>query len=124
MPYTITVDRDIGAIVMRAFGDGNRDEGLRAIAEALDLARDNGRHSVLLDIRDLAYIPTNADASVISGRLAELAGVGVRIAILAPRGAAYGVARMVGTLTALLGARVNVFEKHAEAVQWLQVPVT
>lgn len=122
MPYEIRVEEEAGVVEIRAYGEGSREEGMRAFAEGLRLARDVEVHAVLLDILELEFIPSNADASVFSGGLAELGSAGLRIAIVAPPGAAYGVARMVAILTELVGARVTVFESREDAMRWFALP--
>lgn len=118
MPYAITVNDELKAVHARAFGAGTREEGVRLIREALEHARAAGARAVIMDILELDFVPSNADASVFSGQLAEVGKGTVRVAVVAPPGAPYGVARMVAILAELSGAPVTVCTSLEEATSW------
>lgn len=118
MPFALTYEQRIRTVHARAYGTGRREEGLDLIAGAFDLARQRDARALIIDILDLEFVPSNADASVFSGRLAEIGRLGVRVAIVAPAGAPFGVARMVGILAELTGASVTVCTSLEEAFQW------
>jgi hypothetical protein len=72
-------------------------------------------------LRDLAYVPTNAEARYIGERHGEIgAAYGWRVAYLASEGAQFGVARMVEILSGFRGAAARVFSTEAEALAWLR----
>lgn len=120
MPYSISIDDALRAVVLRAWGAGSHQEGTRAFDEALGTAREHGLSALVIDILELDYVPSNAEASILSGKLGAHGGNRLSVGIIAPPGAPFDRARVVGTLTELLGARVRVFESRDAVESWLR----
>lgn len=110
-----------GLLQARGQGRGNLGEG-RELIDALH-ARAAGERivGVLIDIRELAYLPTAEEAHSLGEWYATFSvACRARIAFLAPPGAEFGVARMVGIIAELRGAAAAVFSDSADALAWLQ----
>jgi hypothetical protein len=121
MPYQVSVDLNRSAVIARAFGTGTRNEGLQLLHESSELARAHAVKSVLIDILELDFLPTSNEAKEFASGLAQIASHGLRVAVVVPPGAAFGMARMVRTLTELLGVEVALFTSDEEAAVWLEV---
>lgn len=118
MPYEVTTHTALRAVHARAYGSGDRAEGLRMIHEAFERVSEAGARALIIDVLDLEYVPSSADASVFSGQLAAAGRDGTRVAVVAPPGAPFGVARMVAILTELSGSSVTVCGTREEALEW------
>lgn len=118
MPYEITTQPDLRGVTARAYGAGDRDEGLRMIAEAFERVRETSARTLIVDVLELEFVPSSADASVFSGQLAIAGRAGVRVAVIAPPGAPFGVARMVAFLAEISGSSVTVCGTREEALEW------
>ena len=92
-------------------------------AAVLQLARDPGfrpGYGVLLDVRDMSYIPSWADAQAYQRLFAGLrktytGGLAVVVSGTAP----YGVARMMSVMFGFIGVQLGAFTELGEATAWL-----
>jgi hypothetical protein len=121
MPFDIRIDPGRRLAVVRVWGQTDiesifeRMRGMRA-----DPAFEAGM-PILIDIRTLDWIPTVPDAERIAASYRDPALLkGHRAAIVAPRGAAFGMASMVSTLARLEDAEVEAFESEDAALDWLE----
>lgn len=75
---------------------------------------------VLLDLRDVRFLPTTPEAEALADELSSSDALGRHaVALVVQPGAQYGVARMVCTLAELRGGRVKAFTDDRAAVDWL-----
>lgn len=120
MFYTWTIDPHRG----RATVIGN---GAPTIVETeaavLRLARDPAfrpGYGVLLDMRELTYIPSWADAQAYQRLFSGLRTTYTGGIALVVRGTApYGVARMLSVMFGFIGVQLGAFTEMGEAVAWL-----
>ena len=107
--------------LVRGEGEGHVGESETILDELRRLVTPADRAGVLFDLRALRYIPTAAEARYIGERYGDV-GVtyDLRMAYLAPPGAAFGVARSIEILSGLRGAAARVFTDEADALAWLE----
>lgn len=75
---------------------------------------------VLLDLREVRFLPTTPEAEALADELSGMDALGRHtVALLVQLGAQYGIARMVCTLAELRGGRVKAFTDDRAAVDWL-----
>lgn len=96
----------------------------REVREAMrTLARDGSlgeMQPVLLDLREVRFLPTTPEAEALADELSSTDALGAHtVALVVQLGAQYGVARMVCTLAELRGGRVKAFTDDRAAVDWL-----
>ena len=120
MAYTIEQGPS-GVFRLRAFGPGNLAEGQASIDALRAAAAPVARPRVLVDIRELEYIPAPAEARILANLYSAFSRAHrARIAFLAPPGAEYGVARMVSIIAELGGATTGAFTDEGDALRWLE----
>ncbi len=92
-------------------------EGIRALARDGSVAPGQ---AVLIDLRDVRFLPTTPEAEALADELSASEALGAHtVALLVQLGAQYGIARMVCTLAELRGGRVKAFTDDRAAVDWL-----
>lgn len=92
-------------------------EGIRGLSSDGSLAADQ---PVLIDLREVRFLPTTPEAEALADELSVAEGLGAHaVALLVQLGAQYGIARMVCTLAELRGGRVRAFTDDRAAVDWL-----
>ncbi len=92
-------------------------EGIRGLLGDGSLAP---RQPVLIDLRDVRFLPTTPEAEALADELSGTDSLGNHaVALLVHLGAQYGMARMVCTLAELRGGRVKAFTDDRAAVDWL-----
>jgi hypothetical protein len=121
MAFTIRRLSGARIFVVRGEGEGHVGESETILDELRRLITPADHAGVLFDLRALRYIPTAAEARYIGERYGDV-GVtyGLRMAYLAPPGAAFGVARSIEIMSGLRGATARVFTDEDEAVAWLR----
>jgi hypothetical protein len=121
MAFTISRLSGPHVYLVRGEGDGHVGESETILEELRRLITPSDRAGVLFDIRALRYIPTAAEARYIGERYGDVgAAYNLRMAYLAPPGAAFGVARSIEILSGLRGAAARVFTDEDEALAWLR----
>ncbi len=92
-------------------------EAMRGVLSDGSLAQEQ---PVLLDLREVRFLPTTPEAEALADELSAADGLGShQVALLVQLGAQYGIARMVCTLAELRGGRVKAFTDDRAAVDWL-----
>jgi hypothetical protein len=123
MPFTVRYLPAEDVLLVRGFGGGDVHEGHRVVM-AIQAHQDyRPGISVLLDIRELAYVPSAGDAR----KLASLYATTLpdsRVAVLAPPGIAFTGAINVERVAEALGARMVAFITQSEAMRWLTAQPT
>lgn len=118
MPFTIRFLPAEHVLAVRGFGGGDVHEGHRVVMAIQAHQEYHVGIPVLLDIRELAYVPSPADARELAG-LYAMALPQSRIAVLAPPGAAFTGAINVERLAEARGAMMVAFITRDEAMRWL-----
>ena len=122
MPYTIERWQDTDILVVRGSGDvtaSDNDAMLRALETACE-SRPSNR--VILDLSDVDYVPTAAEARGLATSFTRLAKPRqCLMAVVARSGAQYGVARMIETLSSIEDLTATAFGSMGEAAAWMQV---
>ncbi|HUR95670.1 MAG TPA: STAS/SEC14 domain-containing protein [Gemmatimonadales bacterium] len=123
MGYTIERLPGASVWVVRGQGEGHVGEADEIIERLRRLTTPADQAAVLFDLRELAYIPTPAEARYIGQRYGEVGSAhGLRMAYLALPGAQYGVARTVEILSGFRGVEARVFTEETEAMAWVRQP--
>ena len=92
-------------------------EGIRGLLGDGSLAAEQ---PVLIDLREVRFLPTTPEAEALADELSGADALGTHtVALLVQLGAQYGIARMVCTLAELRGGRVKAFTDDRAAVDWL-----
>jgi hypothetical protein len=120
MSYTWTVDTRRGRATVVGTGAPTILETESAV---LRLSRDPAfrtGYGVLLDVRDMSYIPSWADAQSYQRLFADLRTTYSGGIALVVRGTApYGVARMLSVMFEFVGVKLGAFTELNEATAWL-----
>ena len=120
MSYTWTIDPQRGRATVVGTGAPTVVETEAAV---LRLARDDAFRpgfGVLLDLRDMTYIPSWTDAQAYQRLFAGLRTTYSGGIALVVRGTApYGVARMLSVMFGFIGVQLGAFTEPGEAVAWL-----
>ena len=120
MSYTWTIDPSRGRATVIGTGAPTIIETEAAV---LHLARDPAfrpGYGVLLDVRDMSYIPSWADAQAYQRLFAGLRTTYAGGLALVVRGTApYGVARMLSVMFEFIGVQLGAFQELGEASAWL-----
>ncbi len=92
-------------------------DGIRGLVDDGSLGEEQ---PVLIDLRDVRFLPTTPEAEALADELSGADSLGRHaVALLVQLGAQYGIARMVCTLAELRGGRVKAFTDDRAAVDWL-----
>jgi hypothetical protein len=120
MSYTWTIDARRGRATVVGTGAPTMSETEAAV---LHLARDPGfrpGYGVLLDVRDMSYIPSWADAQAYQRLFAGLRATYTGgLALVVSGTAPYGVARMMSVMFGFIGVQLGAFTELGEATAWL-----
>jgi len=120
MSYTWTIDTRRGRATVVGTGAPTIAETEAAV---LGLAADPAfrpGYGVLLDVRDMTYIPSWADAQAYQRLFAGLRTTYTGgIALLVRGTAPYGVARMLSVRLGFVGVQLGAFLEPGEATAWL-----
>jgi hypothetical protein len=120
MAFSISYLDPLQTVLVTAYGSGDAQEGRRVVTELAANPHLTTRGRVLIDLRQLTYIPSPAEARMF-GNLFASNLPGHRIALVAPEGVAFGMARIVEQLSELHGGgALATFTDVDEAVVWLQ----
>jgi len=120
MSYTWTIDAHRGRVTVVGTGA----PAITATeAAVLHLARDPAfrpGYGVLLDVREMSYIPSWADAQAYQRLFAGLRSTYTGgIALVVNGTAPYGVARMLSVMLGFVGVQLGAFTDLANAAAWL-----
>jgi anti-anti-sigma regulatory factor len=122
VPYSIERWQDTDILVVRGSGEitaADNDAMLHALESACEI-RPGSR--VILDLSDVDYVPSAAEARGLATSFASLAKPRqCLIAVVARSGAQYGVARMIETLSSLDDVTSAAFGSMDEAAAWMEV---
>ena len=120
MSYTWTIDPHRGRATVIGTGAPTIVETEAAV---LQLAHDPAfrpGYGVLLDVRDMTYIPSWADAQAYQRLFTGLRTTYTGGIALVVRGTApYGVARMLSVMFGFIGVQLGAFTELGEATAWL-----
>ncbi len=120
MSYTWTIDPHRGRATVIGTGAPTIVETEAAV---LHLARDPAfrpGYGVLLDVRDMSYIPSWTDAQAYQRLFTGLRTTYTGGIALVVRGTApYGVARMLSVMFGFIGVQLGAFTELGEATAWL-----
>jgi len=118
MPFTLRYLPSENILLVRGFGGGDVHEGHRVVMAIQAHQEYHAGIPVLLDIRELAYVPSLADARELASLYATALHQS-RVAVLAPPGVAFTGAINVERLADARGARMVAFITREEAMRWL-----
>jgi len=120
MFYTWTIDAHRGRATVVGTGAPTIIETEAAVVH---LARDPAfrpGYGVLLDVRDMTYIPSWADAQAYQRLFMDLRSTYTGGIALVVRGTApYGVARMLSVMLGFIGVQLGAFTEADDASAWL-----
>jgi anti-anti-sigma regulatory factor len=122
VPYSIALWQDTDILVVRGSGEitaADNDAMLHALEAACEM-RPSRR--VILDLSDVDYVPSAAEARGLATSFAKLAKPRqCLMAVVARSGAQYGVARMIETLSSMEDITATAFDSMDEAAAWMEV---
>lgn len=119
MAFSIARHPGTDLLVVRGQGDGSLAESFELLAALESQVLLPRAFGVIFDLRELAYIPSPADAREIAQRYGTAGALqGWRMAYVAPPGAQYGVARMVEMLSQQYGVIAGTFTSLELALAW------
>ena len=121
MPFTVRFLPAENVLLVRAYGGSDVHEAHRVVMAIQAHQKYHVGISVLLDIRELAYVPSGADARELAAIYARALSQS-RVAVLAPPGVAFTGAINVERLAEARGARMVAFVTRDEAMRWLTAP--
>lgn len=125
MPFVIDFDPIEQLTHVRAFGDSNFHEGQAMIRAVLAHPDTKSGIPVLLDIRELAFIPSTQEAHQFAREMAgSLSARNANIAVVANDGGNFVIAKEVETAAIAQGASVHAFKTIEEAKRWLHRRIT
>jgi hypothetical protein len=118
VPFQIEFEVSRRILMLRATGQGDAVEGYAAIKAVAGHPQLGRRTPVLMDLRELDFLPTGDEARTFGK---EFAGIlpGRRVALVTGAGAPYGVARAVEQLASLYGGEMAAFTSMDDARHWL-----
>lgn len=120
MPYSIAFDREARRAVIRGVGTVDLATGLGAVVSLMDDPRLEEGYGVLVDIRDVDYTPSLAEARHLAGLGAEAERLRRhRVAFVTATQTHFSAAHMVATLAAMKGVVAKAFRALDEAEGWL-----
>lgn len=121
MPYTWTIDPDSGLIEVTATGASNVPDTLSAMRQLHKDPAFRPESPMLVDGRKLDYVATFADAlafrDAFEGMRDKLRGP---IAFVVENPVQYGTVRMLGSMTDLVGIKIQAFHDLDSARRWLE----
>ena len=118
MPESYEIDVARGLVVCRAWGDLSNEDLRRHYRR---LAADPDFSPDFLQIADLSGVTEfTLDSSVVEAEAqTSVFARGTRRAFVAPKGVAYGLARMFAAHSAEAGQEMQVFTERSNAEEWL-----
>jgi hypothetical protein len=119
VPFQLEFDPEVRILVLTATGKGSADDGYAALRAMSVHPALGPRTPVLIDIRNLDYLPTRDEARTFGREFAAILA-DRRVAVLTEPGVRYGVARAVEQLAALYGGDLAAFMSADEALRWLR----
>jgi hypothetical protein len=128
MPVHYTVDSELQVVFLIHLGDVDDDEALAATERLRLDPQVTPEHSYFVDLRDAR---SELRSTAVLRRLAEQSkqwrgnpSSNSRVAVLAPRDIAYGLARMFEVYTDAAETNFSVFRDLNEAADWLGIPIS
>lgn len=120
MPFVIDFDPIEQLTHVRAFGDGNFHEGQEMIRVIIAHPDTKSGIPVLLDIRELSFIPSSQEAEQFAREMAgSLSARHANIAVVANDGGNFSIAKQIEVAALSLGASFHAFVSMEVAKRWL-----
>ena len=106
---------------VRAEGPINLSQCIQAMVELAEDFEFDPTFNVLVDLRNMEYVPSTSDARALASRLAELKlYFQGRIGIVVSGSFLFGMARMTCILAEVAGFKMIPFRDYDSAFQWVQ----
>lgn len=118
MPFSVALDEVNGVVLARFFGPSDNYEAWRGIGEIRSLVDDRPVDGVLIDLRDLDYMPGADEIRNFAIEFVSFLGRR-RLAFVTRLQVHTDLARVIARQAASRGLDVEVFSNQHEASEWL-----
>ncbi len=119
MPFTYQIESDGHIARVTGTDKGSLEAARDTFANLINDANLHRPFGLLIDVRELSNVPSQAESESISKFSAVGDGVKHFTALLVKQGVQYGIARTIQLLSEMRGAHIDVFTDEHSAQYWL-----
>ncbi len=119
MPFTYQIESNGYIVRVTGTDKGSLESARDTFANIVHDANLHQPFGLLIDVRELSNVPSQAESESISKFSALGDGIKHFTALLVRQGIQYGIARTIQMLSELRGAQIDVFTDEPAAQYWL-----